>query len=47
MEQDDKDWGNMRFRRRARYAEGAPEDNATARLTFSVILAMRLPLMSA
>lgn len=38
MEQDDKDWGNLRFRKQARYSEGAPEDNANARFVISLLV---------
>jgi hypothetical protein len=37
--QGEKDWGNLRFRpRRSRYAEGTPEDNASARFVIGLVV---------
>ncbi|HVI26765.1 MAG TPA: hypothetical protein VM576_11365 [Xanthomonadaceae bacterium] len=38
MTEPSDDWGNVRFRRRARYAPDSPEDAASARFTIGLIV---------
>ncbi len=42
----DSDWGDVRFRsRRTRYAEGTPEDNATARFVIGILVFLVVALL--